>query len=249
MIIFDDSRPRTLIQRLDPRLRILCTAAWAAMACACDRGPVLAALLVGALLLVLGSGLAPAAVLRRLASLNLVLLFFAALLPLSVPGSPFLRLGPLAWSEDGFLRAGTIALRANSIVLVCTALLGTLEPAHLGIALRRLGLSAKLVQIFLFMIRYIEAIHHEYHRLRDAMKLRAFRARCDLRTLRAIGYLIGMMLVRGADRAERVLAAMRCRAFRGEFPVLETFRLAPADCAFALGLAAALCLLGCAQWM
>ena len=46
------------------------------------------------------------------------------------------------------------------------------------------------------MIRYTEVVHVEYHRLRAAMRMRAFRARFDRRTFRAFGYLVGMLLVR-----------------------------------------------------
>jgi cobalt/nickel transport system permease protein len=73
------------------------------------------------------------------------------------------------------------------------------------------------VHLFLFTVRYIAVLGREYQRLRTAMKARGFRMRCDLHTWRSIGYLFGMLLVRSLERSERILAAMRCRGFQGDF--------------------------------
>ena len=40
---------------------------------------------------------------------------------------------------------------------------------------------------------------------------------------RTFGYLVGMLLVRSFDRSERVLAAMKCRGFRGQYWLLDHF--------------------------
>jgi cobalt/nickel transport system permease protein len=61
---------------------------------------------------------------------------------------------------------------------------------------------------------------------------------------RAIGYLVGMLLVRSFDRSERVLAAMKCRGFRGRYYMLDHFCFVPRRdgpfCAAMLALAAVL---------
>ena len=133
-------------------------------------------------------------------------------------------------------------------MIALTALLATMEPAHLGLALNRLGLPAKLVHILLFMIRYIEVIHQQYHRLRDALRLRGFRPRCNRHTFRTLGYLIGLLLVRSIDRSERIIEAMKCRGFHGRFYVLSPFKLTVADAGFSLVAAACIILLSCMQW-
>jgi cobalt/nickel transport system permease protein len=46
---------------------------------------------------------------------------------------------------------------------------------------------------------------------------------------RTVGQVTGTLLVRGADRADRVAQAMRCRGFEGRFHSLATFRTRPAD--------------------
>lgn len=72
------------------------------------------------------------------------------------------------------------------------------------------------------------------------MRARGFQPGFDRHTLRTFGYLVGMLLVRASERAERVLKAMRCRGFTGEFPILVRSRLGPADALGALTMAGAL---------
>jgi cobalt/nickel transport system permease protein len=98
------------------------------------------------------------------------------------------------------------------------------------------------------MVRYIEVVHREYHRLRNAMRLRGFRARCNRHTFRSLGYLIGMLVVRSLDRAHRIVEAMRCRGFRGRFYLLARFRVGAADILFAAIIAAGIALLGWMEW-
>jgi cobalt/nickel transport system permease protein len=41
-----------------------------------------------------------------------------------------------------------------------------------------------------------------------------------------------MMLVRAMDRSERIMAAMKCRGFTGQMPVIAQFRMTMADAQF-----------------
>ena len=61
---------------------------------------------------------------------------------------------------------------------------------------------------------------------------RGFRPRLDRHTYRSLGYLVGMLLVRSFDRAERILAAMKCRGFQGHFFILDHFAFGRRDAAF-----------------
>jgi cobalt/nickel transport system permease protein len=70
------------------------------------------------------------------------------------------------------------------------------------------------------------------------MKVRAFRPRMDRHTYRTYGYLVGMLLVRSLERSERIVAAMKCRGFRGRFYLLEHFAFSRRDAWFAVAAAA-----------
>ena len=58
-----------------------------------------------------------------------------------------------------------------------------------------------------------------------------------------------MLLLKSFDRSERVLAAMKCRGWRGRFHVLTHFALARRDFAFMCAAALALLALGWMEWI
>jgi cobalt/nickel transport system permease protein len=187
-------------------------------------------------------------VLRRLAGLGAFVALLWIVLPLTTPGPETLRLGPLAVSRAGLALAGRITLKANAIALVLTALVSTLEITTLGHALSHLRVPDKLIHLFLFTVRYVDVLHHEYSRLRQAMRVRCFRPGANGHTYRTFGHLVGMLLVKSLDRSERILAAMRCRGFRGRFYVLHHFAFAGRDAAFGALALGGLLALGWMAW-
>ena len=230
----------------DPRLRILAALAFAGATVSLYSLPALLLALGIALGTALAAGLPARRTLRRLLALESFMFVLLVLLPFSVPGSPLLSLGPLQASHEGLLLATQILLRANAIVLMLLALLGTLEPATLGHALGRLRVPEKLVHLFLFTVRYIDVLDAEFMRLRQAMRARAFVPRSNRHSWNSFGWLIGMLLVRSLERSERILAAMKCRGFDGRLYLLEDYRWRAQDSlhalAFGLMLAAILVL-------
>jgi cobalt/nickel transport system permease protein len=169
---------------------------------------------------------------RRLLPLNVLMLLLIVLLPLTTPGAAIGRVGPWGLSVEGLRLASMVALKGNAVMLICAALLGAVDAVCLGHAMHHLRVPRKLVHLLLFTVRYLHVLHREYVRLRAAMKTRGFRPRMDRHTCRSLGYLVGMLLVRSLDRAERIVAAMKCRGFRGEFFVLDHFIFGRRDVAF-----------------
>lgn len=234
MIIFDDLREARVLTRLDPRVRLVCALVFAVVVCLCERPLVLGCGLVASALMLSLSGVRMRRALRRLAAANVFMLLLAVTLPPFVPGDPVLAFGPVAWSAEGLRRALQITIRANAVMMMLTALLGNMESAHLGFALSGVGVPDKFAHLFLFMVRYIEIIHQEYHQLRDAMLLRGFRPAFNRHSFRTFGFLVGRLLVRSVQRSERILQAMKCRGFRGRFYVLVPWRIRGADIAFSV---------------
>ncbi len=217
----------------DPRARVAAVLAFAVAVVSLQQiGTAAAALgasVVGAALF----GLPPATAIRRLVAAQASLLLLLVTVPFSIPGEPLLRLGPLVASDAGLRRAAIIALKANAVLLAALALLGTLDATRVGHALHRLHAPASLVHLMLFTVRYLTRLEEEFARLRTAMRARAFRPRTDRHTWRSLGQLAGMLLVRSAARAERVMQAMRCRGFTGRLHVLDDLHWRPADGVFA----------------
>ncbi len=225
-------QPASYLRELDPRVRVACTFAFALAVTFLSHLPsLIIALATGALLTHL-SRKPWKRILKRTAVLNLFLLLLGLSLAVSIPGEILYLVGPFMLSREGLTLGLVILLRANAILLTVTALLGSMEPPNLGFALYRLGVPASFTHILLFMIRYIEVIHVEYHRLRDAMQTRAFEPATNLHTFRSFGYLIGLLLVRSLDRSNRVLAAMKCRGFYGRYHVMQTLTWERRDTSF-----------------
>lgn len=233
MIVFEVPE-RSLLKRVDPRLRVLAAVALAIPVCLSESPTVLTVALTMSTILAVLSAVRWTMILRNLKRLNFLMLVLAVFLPLSIAGEAAFRIGPLAWSEAGLWKVALITLRANTVMIALTALLATMEPAHLGFALDRLGVPHKFTHIMLFMVRYVEVIHQEYHRLRDALRLRGFRPACNRHTFRTFGYVVGLLLLRSIDRSERIFEAMKCRGFQGRFYVLAPFALSSADAVFAV---------------
>lgn len=226
------------LSRIDPRARILAALVLAVAVVVVDDPGILAMALAVAAALTGAAGIGTGAVLRRLAPVEGLLLLIAVLLPLTTPGEPLVSVLGMTASREGALAALAMLLRANTVLLLVMALIAPLPPRALADALRRLGVPAVLVHLLLLMGRYITVLEEEGGRLRTAMRARGFTARNGLHAWRGYGYLFGMLLVRGLERAERVSGAMKCRGFDGSLPPLPESRLRRSDGAF-LALAAA----------
>ncbi|MCU7812444.1 MAG: cobalt ECF transporter T component CbiQ [Candidatus Thiodiazotropha sp. (ex Notomyrtea botanica)] len=214
-------RPENWLSLRDPRLRILIALGFALTIVSLRQVPLLLLALSFSVVLVLSTGLSPSRTFRRLLVLEGFMLVLLLLLPFSVPGEAWFRLGPMTATWEGFQQAIVILMRANAIVLALLALVGTLEPVVLGHALSRLGVPDKLAHLFLFTVRYLGLLHDEYRRLHKAMLTRGFVARGNLHTWRSLGWLVGMLLVRSLERSQRIVDAMKCRGFNGRFYLLD----------------------------
>lgn len=210
-----------MMDRLDPRTRVVAALAFALAAVAAHGlaaqalALALAAMLAGLARLPLGRTL------RRLAALEGFMAAALVTLPFTVPGAPVAEL--LGWtvSAEGLARALSIVLVATAVMLAVQALVGGLEMVALGHALARLGAPRRLVALLLFTLRYVDVLQQEYSRLRLAMRARGFRPRTGWHTWRAMGWLVGMLLVMSVERSERIHAAMRLRGFTGRFHGLD----------------------------
>ena len=220
------------IGRIDPRARIVAAVVFSLMTAEVRGFTALGIALAAALAAGAFSGFSAATLVRRLLPLNALMLLLAILLPLSLPGKPIATIGPLCFSQEGLILVAKIAIKGNAIVLAILVLIGTMEVNTLGHALSHLRVPAGLSHLFLFTVRYLDVLHREYLRLRWAMKARCFHPRMDRHTYRSFGNLLGMLLVRGYDRSERILAAMKCRGFQGRFYLLDHFSFQARDVIF-----------------
>jgi cobalt/nickel transport system permease protein len=171
--------------------------------------------------------------LRELLKRLMVVNGFVVLLWAMVPWTWGER-GP-AWDAEGLDLTIMITLKTNAVVLVLLGLVSTSPINHLFHALAHWKAPEKLVHLFLFFYRYLHVLHREYHRLQWALKVRGFRPRTDMHTWRTYAWLVGMLLVRSFDRAQRVYQAMLCRGFTGTLWLLDHFEWRSRDRNFVAG--------------
>lgn len=222
----------SLIHRLDPRVKLLAALCWSCLVATNDRLSLLGWALGCGLVLTAMAGLPARKVCVRFAFVNTFIVLFWLTLPFAQPGESVWSLGPLYASREGLLHALRITLKCNAILLAVTALLGSATVFALVHALRHLALPEKLVQMFFFTFRYFQIIHAEYLRLREAMRVRCFTPCTSLRSYRSYAQLMGILLVRSLNRAERVREAMLCRGYTGTFRFFDHFFIKEQDIAF-----------------
>lgn len=238
----------SFVNRMDPRAKLASVFLFSVVVAVANRFVVLLAALAFGLFIVVIAGLPVRQVLRRLVPVNLFILFLWFFLPFTFDGSPLFSLGPLVASHEGVLHAGRISVKSNAIVIVLIALVSSTSILTLGHALHDLKIPGKIVHLFFFTFRYIHVIHREYLRLIHAMKVRGFQPGTSMHTYRTFAYLVGMLLVRSCDRAQRVHNAMLCRGFRGRLYSLSEFSLKASDVAALAVITVFLVVLGILEW-
>src|SRR5262245_41078051 len=207
------------LSRLDPRWKLLAlTIAVLITGFLRTMPAILVALAIAVSLLVVAQ-LPARFLLWRFGAFLLFLLFFLVFLPITE-----------GWA--GLMTAGKVGGRALAIYTFGLVLLGTAPFATTIHAAQALGIPKALTQITLMSYRYIFVLADEFARIRLALRLRGFRNQMNRHSYRTIGNVTGALLVRGADRAERIAQAMRCRGFDGHFRSLHQFQTKPKDILF-----------------
>lgn len=175
-----------------------------------------------------------------LAGISQIPLSFVVLRSLAIV--PFVVLAGLAapW-HGGFDAAWLRLLFLRSLLcLVLLVLLTNTTPfPELLRALRRLGCPRILVLNLGFLYRYLFVLTEEVLRMRQARDSRRTGRAPIVSELRLLAAMLGTLMLRSFERAERMYQAMLARGFAGEFPVLAPRRFSIRDVIF-LGLVALL---------
>lgn len=236
----------TVIHRIDPRYRITAAAALTIAIAVAYRFEALVFALALAVVLILVARLD----LKKVGSRLWVIAGFLALLwvvlPITYNGDTLYAVGPVHVSYQGIELSAQITLKSSAILFVLIALTTTMSIATLGHALDRMQVPGKIVHLLLISYRYVFVIEQEYKRIVRAAKIRGFSPGTNLHTYRTVAYMIGMLFVRAALRADRVYQAMLLRGFDGRFYCLSRFPAHRRNTVFALimaGLLTGLCLL------
>lgn len=227
------ARQDTLVHRLDPRVKLLTTLAFLVSVVSFGKYEVSALLPFFVYPVALASaGRIPFDYLgKRL----LAVAPFALLVGIFNPfldRETLLRVGALEVS-GGWVSFLSIQLRFALTVGTALILIATTSFQGLCGALQRLGVPQVLTVQLLFLYRYLFVLGEEALRLVRARALRSFGKRGM--GMGVYGSLLGHLLLRTLDRAQRIHLAMRCRGFTGEIRGLRRPRIGLPEAAFAAG--------------
>ncbi|GAA3443923.1 cobalt ECF transporter T component CbiQ [Planomonospora venezuelensis] len=210
----------TPVHRLPPQCKLAAVAAFALAVVATPR-EWFAAFAVYALLLAGVAALAkvpPGFVLRRMA-IEIPFVLFAVAIPFVGTGER-VSLAGLSLSLPGLWAAWNVLAKATLGVVASILLAATTEPRLMLLGAQRLRLPPMLVQIAMFMLRYMDVIMDEMRRMRVARESRGFTAR-DVRHIPVVARSAGALFIRSYERGERVHLAMLSRGYTGSMPVIQ----------------------------
>ncbi|MCY7394569.1 MAG: cobalt ECF transporter T component CbiQ [Nocardioides sp.] len=205
------------VHRAPAHLKILGLLGFMLLVVATPRGwwPAYAAFLAVIGVVVALSHVPPTYLLKRMV-VEVPFVLFAVLLPFVSRGPEVEVLG-LGVSEPGLQAGATLLAKGTIGVLASLTLAATTEPQSLLAGLERLRLPQQLVQIMAFMVRYLDVVTAEMHRMRIARESRGFTAR-NPRHWPVLARSLGALFIRSYERGERVHLAMLSRGYTGRMP-------------------------------
>lgn len=227
------ARLDTPIHRLDPRAKIIATLVFVIVAVSYGKYEIAAMLPLVFFPIALGAlgGIPAWFVIQRVLVALPFVLFVGIFNPL-LDRTVVLRLGTLDVA-GGWVSLASILFRSTLTVGAALLLVATTGMAGICAGLTRLGVPRVFAVQLLFLYRYLFVLGDEATRLLRARSLRSFGGRGM--GLRAASSLLGHLLLRTIDRAERIHVAMRSRGFDGEVRLLRRPRFGPGDALFVAG--------------
>ncbi|MCO6401609.1 MAG: cobalt ECF transporter T component CbiQ [Verrucomicrobia bacterium] len=228
----DAARMDSAVHRLDPRAKILVTLALLVVVMSFSRYTLsaLTPFLSYPLVLIALSRVPLLPLARKLLWAAPFALLVGAFNPL-FDREPMLHLG--GWTiSGGWISFANIGIRFVLTVSAALVLIATTGMHRLCAGMERLAVPRVLVAQMLFLYRYLFVVSGEGSRMVRAAQLRAG---ASALSLRVYGTLVGMLLLRSLDRAERVHQAMLARGFEGSLRRLDAHSFGWREAAFVLG--------------
>lgn len=221
------------VHRLDARAKIVTTVGFILVVMSFARYEVsaLMPLFVYPFALIALGNLPPGYLFRKVALASPFALLIGMFNPL-LDRHPVAMIGTHVVS-GGWLSFASVLLRFALTVSVAFILVAGTGVHRLCAGAERMGLPRVFAVQLLFLYRYFFVIGDEGLRMMRSVTVRSAGA-CPLR-LATYGTLIGNLLLRSMDRAQRIYRAMVSRGFDGEVRVLRPTSLGWRDAAFVGG--------------
>ncbi len=150
---------------------------------------------------------------------------------------PFIVLASLAAPWKGYMGVWILFVRAILCLLLLILLTNTTRFIELLRALRKLGCPQILVMNLSFLYRYLFVLTEEAMRMKQARDCRRVMRAPFFQELKILSSMLGTLLIRSFERAERMHGAMLSRGYNGDFPVVSPRKFSWHDLAFVSGVA------------
>ncbi|MEL7330347.1 MAG: cobalt ECF transporter T component CbiQ [Cyanobacteria bacterium J06559_1] len=156
---------------------------------------------------------------QRLRYPGLFIFMVVLILPLTSGDTVLWRWGPVALRQEGLMAMSLVVSRFVCILTLGFVLLGTTPFVTLLRSLRSFGLPSLLTDMTLLTYRYLFETADMLSTMQRSMRLRGFghaRRRwfsLHKKDLQRLVGLMGTLLIRSYERAERIYTAMRLRGY------------------------------------
>jgi len=150
---------------------------------------------------------------------------------------PFIVLASLAVPWRGYQGLAILFARAILCLMLLILLTNTTRFVELLRGLRKLGCPRILVVNLSFLYRYFFVLTEEALRMKQARDCRRIGRAPFREELRILSSMLGTLLIRSFERAERMHSAMLSRGYSGDFPVTEARTFTWRDLVFLVGVA------------
>jgi len=221
------------LHRLDPRAKLITTLLFIVAVVSFDKYTLLSFVpfFIYPMVMISAGGLPVGYFLKKVIQVSPFAILVGIFNPL-IDREIILHLGTIGIS-GGWISFLSILLRFFLTVTAALILISLTGFNTVCEALNRLGVPRPFVVQLLFFYRYIFVLVDEAERMERARSLRSFSSRS--RPFRVFISIIGHMLLRSFDRAERIYHAMRCRGFEGHIPMRREIKMHWNDLGFMAG--------------
>ncbi len=222
----------TPLHRLDPRAKLITTLGFIFTVVSFNRYEISALLpLTIYPVFLIGAGDLPGRYLFKKILIASPFALFVGVFNPFFDRAPMVMLHGVAISA-GWISFASVVLRFVLTVSAALALIGITGFNAICMALSRIGVPRAFIIQLLFLYRYLFVLTDEGLRMVRARSLRSFKGRGT--GLKIYANMLGQLLLRTMDRAQRIHRSMLCRGFDGEIRLNREFSFTIHDLVFCL---------------
>lgn len=221
---------QTPVHRLDPRAKLLTTLVFITTVVSFDKYEIAALIpfFIYPVFLCAVGNVPPVYLVKKLILVSPFAVMIGIFNPL-IDREILVRLGDLGIS-GGWISFASILIRF--VLTVSAALILIAVTGFYGVcaALDKLGTPRVFVVQLMFLYRYLFVLVDEATRLVRARSLRTFGTGAG--GFKTFGSLVGHLLMRTLDRAQRIYLAMCCRGFNGKIHIMQPLKFGALEIGF-----------------